>query len=92
MRETSPVMRETQSKGVIFSFTSLSKAKQDFPDGTVDKNWPASAGDTGLIHDRGRFHVPQGSSARAPQVLSLHAATTEARVPRVCAAQEKPPQ
>ena len=85
-------MRETQSKGVIFSFTSLSKAKQDFPDGTVDKNWPASAGDTRLIRDPRRFHVPQGSSAGAPQVLSLHVATTGAHVPWDCAPQEKPPQ
>ena len=31
---------------------------QDFPGGTVNKNPPASAGDTGLIPGPGRFHVP----------------------------------
>ena len=30
---------------------------RDFPGGTVDKNPPASAGDTGLIPDPGKFHV-----------------------------------
>ena len=68
------------------------KPWQDFPDGTVDENWPASAGDTGLSRDRGRLHMPQGSSAGTPQLLSLLAATTEARVPTVCAPQGKPPQ
>ena len=36
---------------------------------------------------------PVHSRAHVPQLLSLHAATTEARVPRACAPQqEKPPQ
>ena len=30
----------------------------DFPDGTVAKNPPASAGDTGSIPDLGRLHMP----------------------------------
>ena len=34
------------------------KNVQDFPGGTVNKNPPASAGDTGLIPGPGRFHVP----------------------------------
>ena len=42
-----------------------------FPSGSVIKNLPAHAGDTGLIHDLGRFHMPGGSSAHAPQLLSL---------------------
>ena len=42
-----------------------------FPSGSVIKNLPANAGDTGLIHDLGRFHMPGGSSAHAPQLLSL---------------------
>ena len=37
----------------------LFKSKsQELPGGTVVKNPPASAGDTGSIPGRGRFHVP----------------------------------
>ena len=32
---------------------------EDFPGGPVIKNPPASVGDTSLIHDLGRFHMPQ---------------------------------
>ena len=32
---------------------------KDIPGGTVDKNPPASAGDTGLIPGLGSFHMPQ---------------------------------
>ena len=34
---------------------------QDFPDGPVVKNLPASAGDMGLIPGMGRFHMLQSS-------------------------------
>ena len=30
----------------------------DFPGGTVDRNLPANAGDTGWISGLGRFHMP----------------------------------
>ena len=30
----------------------------DFPGGTVDKNPPANAENTGSIPDPGRFHIP----------------------------------
>ena len=30
----------------------------DFPGGTVDKNLPANAGDTGSTPGPGRFHLP----------------------------------
>ena len=33
------------------------------------ENPPANAGDTGLVPGSGRFHVPQGNSAGAPQLL-----------------------
>ena len=33
----------------------------DFPGGTVVKNPPDSAGDTGLIPGRGRSHMPQSN-------------------------------
>ena len=31
---------------------------KDFPGGSVVRNLPANAGDTGLIPSPGRFHVP----------------------------------
>jgi len=37
----------------------------------TQKNLPASAADMGLNHDLGRFHMPQSSEARVPQLLSL---------------------
>ena len=67
----------------------------DFPSGTVDKNLPANARDTGSIPGLGKSHTPQSNSACAPQLLrpahfrahepqrlSLHATTTEACAPR----------
>ena len=42
-----------------------------FPSGTVVKNPPANAGDTGLSPGPGRSHMPQSNEARAPQLLSL---------------------
>ena len=32
-----------------------------FPGGSVVKNLPSNAGNTGLISDLGRFHMPQGN-------------------------------
>ena len=74
-----------------------------FPGGTVVKNLPANAGDTGSSPGPRRSHMPQSNKARAPQLLSLRSracepqllssrATTEARVPRTRAPQEKTPQ
>ena len=63
---------------------------QDVPGGALDKNLPANAGDTGLIPGSGRFHMSRSSEACVPKFLSLcstahelqllssHAATTEA--------------
>ena len=78
---------------------------QDFPGGTVVKNLPANAGDTGSSPGPGRSHTPRNNEAHAPQLLSLRsrghklqllsprATTTEARIPRARAPQqEKPPQ
>ena len=51
------------------------------------------AKDTGSSPDLGRFHMPWSNEVHAPQLLSLHAATTENYLPRACdAQQEKPPQ
>ena len=69
-----------------------------FPGGSVVKNPPANAEDTGSIPGLGRSHMPQSSLAHAPQLLTLasrawelqllnpHATTTEAHAPQ----QEKP--
>ena len=66
---------------------------QGFPGGTVVKNPPANAGDEGSSPGPGSSHMPRSNEGRAPQLLSLRATTTEARVPRARALQqEKPPQ
>ena len=39
-----------------------------FPGGSVVKNLPANAGDTGLIPDWGRSHLPQSNKAPEPQL------------------------
>ena len=49
----------------------------DFPGGTVVKNLPANAGDTGSSPGPGRSHMPWSNKARVPQLLSLRATTTE---------------
>ena len=60
------------------------------------KNLPANAGDTGLIPDPGRSHMPKGSKAHAchdyePVLLSPGTATTEAHVPRARVLQQQKP-
>ena len=54
----------------------------DIPGGTVDRSLPASAGDTVSIPGLGRFHTPQSIWASAPQLLSSHAVSAEARAPQ----------
>ena len=67
------------------------KSSLDFPGGPVIKTLPAKAGDMGSIPGLGRFHIPWGSEACEPQLLSLHVATSEAHAPRACTLQlEKP--
>ena len=45
------------------------KILQNFPGGLVVKNPPANAEDTGSIPGLGRFHMPRGTQAHAPQLL-----------------------
>ena len=59
-----------------------------FPGGAVVKNPPANAGDTGSSPGPGRSHMPWSNKAHAPQLLSPHATTTEARAPRARAPQQ----
>ena len=49
----------------------------DFLGGTVDKNPPCSARNTGSIPGPGRFHMLHTTKARAPELLSPRVATTE---------------
>ena len=55
----------------------LETNNRDFPGGTVVKNPPANAGDTGSIPGPGRSHMPWSNEAREPQLLSSCATTTE---------------
>ena len=67
--------------------------KSLLPGGSVVKNLPVNAGDTGLIPGPGRPNMLQSnlacapqllspcSRAKEPQLLSPHAVTTEARMP-----------
>ena len=54
----------------------------------MNKNPPANAGDTGSIPGPGRFHMMWNIQACVPQLLSAHAATPEAHMPRACALQQ----
>ena len=67
----------------------LNVKTQRFPDGSAVKDLADIAGDTGSIPGLGRSHVPQSNEACVPQLLSLcsragkpqllnlHAATTD---------------
>ena len=74
-----------------------------FPTGSVVKNPSANAGDTGLIPDPRRSHMPGSneahmpqllrlcSRAREPQLLSPRATLLKPALPRVCALQQEKP-
>ena len=85
----------------IFTCLTLSHKNESFlgfPCGSVVKNPPANAGDTGPALDLGRSHMPQDNSDRAPQLLSLRTRAREPQLPkprdtRACALQgEIPPR
>ena len=50
----------------------------DFRRGPVVKNLPANARDTGSVPGSGRFFMLRSNEVHEPQLLSPHAATTEA--------------
>ena len=51
--------------------TAIKKMSRDFPGGTVDRNPPASVGDTGSIPDPAGSNMPWSNGARVPQLLRL---------------------
>ena len=55
----------------------MQKCRNETSRGTVDRNLPANAGDTGLIPGLGRFHRPWATKAWVPQQLSLHSRAHE---------------
>ena len=65
----------------------VKKDPRGFSGGTVVKNLPANAGDTGSSPGLGRSHMPRSNGAREPQLLSLRvwslcSATREAAIVR----------
>ena len=53
-----------------------------FPGGSVVKNLPANAQDSGLTPDLRRSHILQSNKVHAPQLLSPCAATPEVCMPQ----------
>ena len=65
--------------------TIFKREGKGFPGGAVVETLPANAGDTGSSPGLGRSHMPRGSWAREPQLLSLRvwslcSATREAAI------------
>ena len=56
-----------------------------FPTGSVVKNPPANAGDTGLIPDPRRSHMPGSNKAHVPQLLRLCSRAREPQLLSSCA-------
>ena len=79
---------EIINKTISLKRQALKKKTQGFPGGSVVKNPPANAGDTGLIPDLER--------SRGPQLLSLCSEAHELELlkpvcPRACALQQEEP-
>ena len=75
--DCSPAFRLTLEESYVkirvlrFPYPALHKECPGLPGGAVDKNSPASVGDTGSIPGPGRFHMLQSNEAHGPQRLSL---------------------
>ena len=70
----------------------LKTSRGGFPGGAVVGSPPASAGDTGSSPGPGGSHMPRSTWARAPQLLSTSATTTEARAPGARALRRERPR
>ena len=55
-----------------------------FSGGSVVKNLPVNAQDTGLIPGPGRSHVSQSKEAHVPQLLSLYSKSLGNEVTEAC--------
>ena len=88
----------------MFSGSHIQKSKKrNLPGGSVVKNPPANAGDTGSTPGPGRSHMSRSIEASVPQQLSLCSraresqllsrcpTTAEARVPRARVLQQEKP-
>ena len=58
---------------------SLENTMLDFLGGTVDRNAPADAGDTGSVPDLGGFHMPQSNESPCTESLCSAAGKATAR-------------
>ena len=58
---TTQALTPINEKNWNYLSSILKSSKEDFPGGTVDKNLPADAGDTGSIPGLGRSHMPQSN-------------------------------
>ena len=56
---------------MLMVFESKNWMGEGFPGGSVGKNPPANAGDTGSIPNLRRSHMPQSNQAHTPQLLRL---------------------
>ena len=75
------------------NYSGFKRRVRGFPGGSVVKNPPASAGDSGSIPDPGRSPMPWSNQAHAPQLLSLCSRAWESQRrrpmhPRICALQQ----
>ena len=69
---------EKKQKTQVKYIRNNKRTAENFPGGLVVKNPPANAGRKSLIPGLEGFHMPQGSWAHPPQLLSPHATTTRA--------------
>ena len=73
-------------RNVIWRFKfHFKNIKVAFSGGAVDKNLPASAGDTGLILGPRRFHMPQSNQAHSHDYWAHAPQLLKPSLPRACA-------
>ena len=53
-----PILPRQPSFHIVYRIIAIRSHGQDIPGGSVVKNLPANAGDTGSIPGPGRFHMP----------------------------------